>query len=304
MSRSLVFAGSPPVAVPYLDALVAAGFDVTMVITREDSPVGRKRVLTPTAVANAAERLGIPVVKANRLTNVHVPDGTELGVVVAYGGLVPDSLLAEPVHGWLNVHFSELPRWRGAAPLQRAMMAGENSVGVTIFRLVSELDAGDVAHVTPVALGDYETATEALERIARFTASDLSYVVESVCAGEAVFRPQVGTPTFAAKLSRSDGRIDWASPSTRIDAIIRGVTSEPGAYSTVDGNSMGIVRAVVGPTENEWDAAIGSVAVRDRRVLVRCAEGTIELMRVKPAGKGEMSAADWARGLNTAVIFE
>lgn len=304
MSRSLVFAGSPPVAVPYLDALVSAGFTVTMVITREDSPVGRKRVLTPTAVAVAAERLGIPVVKANRLADVHVPTGTELGVVVAYGGLVPDSLLAEPVHGWLNVHFSELPRWRGAAPVQRAMMAGETSVGVSIFRLVSELDAGDVVHVTPVALGEHETATEALERIALFTASDLSFVVESVCAGEALFRPQVGTPTFAAKLSRADGRIDWGGSSTRIDATIRGVTSEPGAYSIVDGNSIGIGRALTGPVENDWDVANGTVAVRDRRVLVRCAEGTIELVRVKPAGKGEMSATDWARGLHAPVMFE
>jgi methionyl-tRNA formyltransferase len=127
----IVFAGSPEVSVPYLRAL-AAVHEIVLVITRDDSPVGRKRVITPTAVANVAEELGLPVLKANGLRGIEIPD-SDLGVVVAYGGLVPDALLDHPAHGWINAHFSLLPALRGAAPVQRGLWNGDPSTGITIF---------------------------------------------------------------------------------------------------------------------------------------------------------------------------
>jgi methionyl-tRNA formyltransferase len=153
MSTSIVFAGSPDVAVPYLRALYDAGFDIRAVITREDSRQGRKGTLTSTAVASVAEELGLSVVKTNSLRDVDLPE-VHIGVVVAYGGLVPPRLLDEPAHGWVNVHFSLLPKFRGAAPLQRAMWDGEPTTGVSIFRLVEELDARKEEPHRPQGGGD------------------------------------------------------------------------------------------------------------------------------------------------------
>ena len=147
-SLRLVFAGSPAAAVPSLRALVASGHQVVAVVTREDSPQGRRGVLTPTPVADVAIELGIPVIKANRLAGTATDEVTalaaDLGVIVAYGGLVREPLLSAPAHGWINLHFSLLPRWRGAAPVQRALIAGDETTGAAVFQLVPELDAGDV----------------------------------------------------------------------------------------------------------------------------------------------------------------
>lgn len=299
MSYSVVFAGSPQVAVPYLDALVLAGMEIRAVITRCDAPIGRKKILTPTPVARRAEEHGIPVIKANSLKDALIPD-SDIGIVVAYGGLVPQRLLDQPAHGWLNVHFSRLPLWRGAAPVQRAVIAGEQNIGLSIFRLVSELDAGPVAHFSEYPVGSERTASEILEHIAEASADVLVSVANSVVGGSAVFVDQEGEPTYAHKLERIDGRIDWALSVDDVQSRIRGVTSEPGAYTTLADSSVGIVRSSVGP---DLSGAPGTVTVEGGRVLVHCGDGTLVLEQVKPAGKGVMLATDWVRGLRGAVHF-
>ncbi|MEY4457785.1 MAG: hypothetical protein RIS25_378 [Actinomycetota bacterium] len=299
MTFSAVFAGSPHVAVPYLEALIAAGVDVTAVLTREDAPVGRKRIITPTPVATCAEHHGIPVIKANTLKGVGLP-AADIGLVVAYGALIPSSVLGMPAHGWLNVHFSSLPEWRGAAPVQRAIMSGAETIGVSIFRLVEELDAGPVVWTSVHPIDSESTATEALDYVSRATANDLVTVARSVVDGSATFTEQSGHGTYAHKLSRSDGLIDWSLTSAEVTSHIRGVTDDPGAYTNWGDTTFGVIRCRRGP---DHEGVPGAVVIVEGRVLVHCGNGTIELTRVKPAGKSVMAASDWARGVRENVRF-
>jgi methionyl-tRNA formyltransferase len=300
MTSRLVFAGSPAVAVPYLDALVAAGFDVVSVISRAPSPRGRKRELTQTPVAVAATRHGIPVIETNSLRDVSLPE-CDLAVVVAYGGLVPANLLDSPKHGWINVHFSVLPAYRGAAPIQRSIFNGDATGGISIFRLVTELDAGPVLFSRAIAYEPNETATEALARFASETTDELVGTIRLLKTGGLHAVDQVGEPTFASKFTREDGRVDWSLPAATIAARIRGVTDEPGAFTTLDEQSFGIVRVL--PRDGSAGAP-GEVSLVDGAVLVGAGDGSIELVMVKPAGKALMAAADWFRGRRGEVHFE
>ncbi|MCM6760881.1 methionyl-tRNA formyltransferase [Rathayibacter sp. ZW T2_19] len=300
----LVFAGTPAPAVPTLRALVASDHEVVAVVTREDAPVGRKRVLTPSPVAVVAEELGLPVLRANRLDDA-VTDRIEalapdLGVIVAYGGLVRARLLAVPAHGWINLHFSLLPRWRGAAPVQRALMAGEETIGASVFQLVAELDAGDVfAELAEDVRG--RTAGELLEVLAASGAALTTEVVDAVAAGTAVAVPQSGEVTLAPKLDVSDGRLDWSAPSGRLLALIRGTTPEPGAST-----ALGEARLKVLAARAIQEAPLlepGRVLVEQGRALVGTGDGAVELLTVQPAGKKPMAAADWARGLRESTVL-
>ncbi len=299
MTFTAVFAGSPQVAVPYLESLIASGITVTAVLTRSDAPVGRKRILTPTPVAQCAERHGIPVIKANSLRDVELPD-SDIGLVVAYGALIPQRVLDGPRLGWLNVHFSHLPEWRGAAPVQRAIIAGATSIGVSIFRLVAALDAGPVVWAADFPIDDTVTASEALDFVAQATASDLVTTAQSVVDGTATFVQQTGDASYAHKLDRADGRIDWSHSSDTVHALIRGVSDEPGAYTMWGDAPLGVVRSTRGPS---LVGEPGVVIVEGGRVLVHCGTGTLELTRVKPAGKSVMAATDWARGVRDEVKF-
>lgn len=296
----MVFAGSPDVAVPYLRALHDSDVTIASVITRTDSPVGRKRVVTPTAVAHEAERLGLPIVKSNSLRDVEIPD-VDLGIVVAYGGMIPDRLLERPIHGWINVHFSLLPEYRGAAPLQRAMWDGRDSTGITIFQLVTELDAGPVFASREIPFEAEETASEALARVAKATTVDLVTTVGQIGASTLSSQAQNGSASFAPRFTRADGRIDWSEPSVVVRHKIRAVTREPGAYTTVAGETFGILRA------GEGDGRIlpvGVVTVTPSGVFVGTGDAAIELVVVQPPGKPAMAATDWGRGLRTTVEFE
>ncbi|RXZ40286.1 methionyl-tRNA formyltransferase, partial [Agromyces binzhouensis] len=247
----IVFAGTPAVAVPTLERLQASGHEVVGVVTRPPAPLGRKRVLTPSPVAQAAERMGLPVIDAARLdaeaTGRIAALRPDLGVVVAYGGLVREPLLSMPAHGWINLHFSALPSWRGAAPVQRAIIAGDAELGASVFRLVPELDAGDVyaSRTRPVEPG--ETAGAALESLAVTEAELVLQVVDAIAAGSAVATPQAGEPSFAPKLGIEDGRIDWTRSTAEVDARIRGVTPEPGAHTEVDGTRLKVLDAAPEP---------------------------------------------------------
>ncbi|WP_353827654.1 methionyl-tRNA formyltransferase [Agromyces sp. SYSU T0242] len=295
----IVFAGTPAVAVPTLDRLAESAHEVVGVVTRPPAPLGRKRVLTPSPVAQAAERLGLPVIEAARLdaeaTERIAALRPDLGVVVAYGGLVREPLLSMPAEGWINLHFSALPAWRGAAPVQRAIIAGDPELGASVFRLVPELDAGDVyaSRTRPVAPG--ETAGLALESLAETEADLVLEVVDRIAAGTAVAVPQDGEPTFAPKLGLEDARLDWSAPTREVDARLRGVTPEPGAHTEVGGVRLKVLDAV--PAGAVPGLAPGEVVMDGRRVVVGTGDGAVELRRVQPAGRKAMGAADWWRGL-------
>jgi methionyl-tRNA formyltransferase len=297
MPLRIVFAGSPSAAVPSLRALLDGPHEVAAVVTRLDAPIGRKRVLTATPVAEVAEARGVRVIKANRLGVVEdelLEVGADLGVVVAYGGLIRDPVLSAPRHGWINLHFSLLPRWRGAAPVQRAIMSGDQETGASVFRLVPELDAGPVFAMESTPIGRVQTAGHLLESLSVSGARLLSDVVDRIDAGVAVARPQLGEASYAPKMTIDDGRIDWSSPADRIDALIRGVTPEPGASTVLDGERFKVLAARI--AHGASTLAAGSVVQRGRAVLVGTGDVPIELVDVQPAGKRAMSAIDWWRG--------
>ncbi|WP_417556325.1 methionyl-tRNA formyltransferase [Microbacterium sp.] len=295
----LVFAGTPAVAVPTLHAL-AAEHEIVGVVTRPDAPLGRKRVLTPSPVAAAADDLGLPVIKTARLDEDATAQITaldaELGVIVAYGGIVREPLLSAPALGWINLHFSLLPAWRGAAPVQRALIAGDAELGVSVFQLVPALDAGDVFAMRAVALPDGATAEVALDVLAADGADLTREVVAGIAAGTASAVPQVGEPSLAPKLTLADGLLDFTQPTDAVFARYRGVTPEPGAHSTLDGARLKILTAV--PASDAPALEPGTLHGTKTSVLIGTADGALEVTRVQPAGKGAMNAADWWRGLH------
>lgn len=298
----LVFAGTPAVAVSTLRAL-AAEHEIAAVITRPDAPLGRRRVLTASPVAAAAEQLGLPVIKAARLDDevteqVRALDA-ELGVIVAYGGIVREPLLSTPEKGWVNLHFSLLPRWRGAAPVQRALINGDAELGVAVFQLVPALDAGDVFAMRSVAVPDDATADVALEVLAKDGASLTVDVVAGIAEGTARARPQQGEPTLAPKLTLDDGVIDWSAPLDEVYARYRGVTPEPGAHTTVAGGRLKILGAAPA-TPDAPPLDPGSLHGTKTSVLIGTGTTPLAVTRVQPAGKGPMNAADWWRGLRDA----
>ncbi len=297
-SLSLVFAGSPAAAVPSLTLLSESEHRVAAVITREDSPQGRRRILTATPVADAADRLGLRVVKANRLagepSELVAALAPDLGVIVAYGALVREPLLSTPRLGWINLHFSLLPRWRGAAPVQRAIIAGDELTGASVFQLVPELDAGDVFGQLTQPIGALETAGHLLGSLAEAGAELLLRVVDNLAAGTARAVPQTGDVTFAPKLTLDDGRVEWSLSAGAIGALIRGVTPEPGAFTTVDGTRLKILDAVV--ARDAPRLAPGLLGLEGRRLLVGSATDPLELLLVQPSGKKAMAGADWWRG--------
>lgn len=294
----IVFAGTPAPAVPSLHALAASAHEVVAVVTRTDAPRGRKRVLTPSPVAGAAEDLGIPVIKADRLdaaaTAAIAEAAPDIGVIVAYGGLVREPLLSLPPHGWINLHFSLLPRWRGAAPVQHALIAGDRTTGATVFQLVPALDAGDVFAELRYDVPRGATAGEVLNALADRGADLVAGVVGAIAAGEAHPVPQEGEVTLAPKLTLADGALDLSASADVVLDRYRGTTPEPGAHLVVAGQRLKVLDAFRGP---DLELAPGTFALSGRDVVVGAGDGTLVLKTVQPAGKGAMAAADWWRGL-------
>ena len=294
----LVFAGTPAPAVPSLERLARSVHEVVAAVTRPAAPLGRRRVLTPSPVAAAAERLGIHVIEAARLDD----DATgrvgalrpDLGVIVAYGGLVREPLLSTPTHGWINLHFSLLPAWRGAAPVQHALIAGDTETGASVFRLVPDLDAGDVYGTRARAIGSDETAGRLLEELAASGAELLAEVVDAIAAGTATATPQSGAPTFAPKLGIDDARLDWARPAREVRDRFRGVTPEPGAWTTVDDQRLKVLDLAEAPDATAL--APGEITAVGPTILIGTGTTPLELRRVQPAGRTAMAAGDWWRG--------
>lgn len=293
----LVFAGTPAAAVPTLRRL-ATLHEIAAVVTRPDAPLGRKRVLTPSPVAQAAVELGLPIIRTARLDDAATAEiaalRPDLGVIVAYGGLVREPLLSAPVSGWINLHFSLLPAWRGAAPVQRALIAGDRELGASVFQLVAELDAGDVFARRVVEVPDTATAGEALEVLAADGAELTADVVAAIADGTAVAVPQAGEPTFAGKLSHGDGLLDWNQPLDAVYARFRGVTPEPGAHTTVGGQSLKVLEAAPAPDADPL--APGRLRGTKSALQIGTASGPLAVTRVQPAGRAAMNAVDWWRG--------
>lgn len=294
----IVFAGTPNAAVPTLRSLAASAHEVVTVVTRPDAPLGRKRVLTPSPVAQAAEELGLPVLKTARLdadaTASILAARPDLGVVVAFGGLVREPLLSAPPHGWVNLHFSLLPAWRGAAPVQRALIAGDERTGAAVFRLVAELDAGDVYDTLERQIGTDETAGDLLESLAVDGASLVGKVVDAIADGTAVAVPQQGTPTLAPKLTLDDARLDLTEDAGTVYARLRGVTPEPGAFFTVGGARVKVLAAARSAAEA---LPPGGLRLSGAHAYLGTGTSPLELLTVQPAGKRAMAGADWLRGL-------
>ncbi|MBB6405054.1 methionyl-tRNA formyltransferase [Arthrobacter sp. AZCC_0090] len=304
----VLFAGTPAVAVPSVDALIEAGFEIVAVLTRPDAPVGRKRILTPSPVAARAAELGIDIIHASKVDSAtteriasYEPD---VAAIVAYGGLVPKAALEVPRHGWINLHFSLLPAWRGAAPVQRSVIAGDDITGAATFLLEEGLDTGPVFGTLTEVVRLDDTAGDLLERLSHSGAVLLSQTLSAVDAGKAAPQPQQGEVSLAPKLTLDDGRLDWTQPALAINRRSRGATPEPGAWTMLDGQRVKL--DPVGMRPDTRDLAPGRIRVDGKNVLVGTGSHAVQLGRIQPAGKKMMPSADWARGLATpeSVEFE
>ncbi|WP_028278631.1 methionyl-tRNA formyltransferase [Arthrobacter sp. H5] len=302
----LIFAGTPQVAVPSLEELLRAGFTVCAVLTREDAPVGRKKVLTPSPVAAAAERLGIPVIKGNRI-DVRVIDliasyTPDVAAIVAYGGIVPGKALDLPIHGWVNLHFSLLPSWRGAAPVQHALMSGDDITGASTFLLEEGLDTGPVFGSVTETVLPTDTSGVLLERLSHSGAVLLAQTLDAIGQGRAHPVTQQGAVSLAPKLTLEDGRIRWQEPAVAVRRRINGVTPEPGAWTLLDGERVKL--GPVTPRPEITELRPGAVETSGRRVVVGTGSGAVELGLIQPSGRRMMDAADWIRGAaNQELIF-
>lgn len=259
--------------------------------------------MTASPVALAAEELGIPVLKTSKLDAVAVATitaaGATIGVVVAFGVILRANALEALSNGWFNLHYSDLPRWRGAAPVQRSLAAGDRQTAVTLFKLDEGLDTGDVAGKIPVEVGPTENAGELLSRLTGLGVSLLLEQLPRIEAGIATFTPQVHSEaTHATKPTRSDARLSPASEARELENLVRGYTPEPGAWFETNQGTVKVIRAFEYLAPSEVSA--GQISATDGRVLLGCANGTaLELLEVQPAGKNPMNAADWHRGLNS-----
>jgi methionyl-tRNA formyltransferase len=296
----VVFAGTPEVALPALDAIAASSHDLVGVVTRPDAPAGRGRKLTASPVAQRAGELGVRVLKPGRPGEPEFLEdlralAPECCPVVAYGALLPQSALDIPDHGWVNLHFSVLPAWRGAAPVQHAIRAGDEVSGATTFRIVKELDAGPTFGVMTETIRPDDTAGDLLERLAEGGAGLLVATLDGIAEGSLEAREQAAEGvSFAPKVQVDDARIDWGAPAVGVDRQVRACTPFPGAWTTYDGE-----RVKVGPvTPVEADLRPGTLQVTKSAVLVGTADGAVRLGEVKPHGRREMAAADWARGVH------
>ncbi|RDD88894.1 methionyl-tRNA formyltransferase [Streptomyces parvulus] len=301
----LVFAGTPEVAVPALDALIASGrHEVAAVVTRPDAPAGRGRRLVASPVAERAEEAGIEVLKPAKPRDPGFLDrlraiAPDCCPVVAYGALLPKVALDVPARGWVNLHFSLLPAWRGAAPVQHALMAGDEITGASTFLIEEGLDSGPVYGSVTETVRPTDTSGDLLTRLAFAGSGLLAATMDGIEDGtlDAVPQPADGV-SLAPKITVEDARIDWTAPALRVDRVVRGCTPAPGAWTTFRGERLKIVQAV--PLPDRDGLAPGQLAAGKNNVYVGTGSYAVELLWVQAQGKKPMRAADWARGVRIA----
>jgi methionyl-tRNA formyltransferase len=308
----LVVAGTPRVALPSLEALIASDrHDVVAVITRPDAKAGRGRQLTPSPMKQRALEAGIDVLTPSRPSDPEFLEqlqalSPDCCPVVAYGALVPPAALEIPVIGWVNLHFSILPAWRGAAPVQHAVLAGEDMTGASTFLLEAGLDTGPVFGVMTTVIGPRDTAGELLERLAVDGAALLTATLDGIEDGTvtAVPQPAEGV-SLAPKLTSEDARIDWSRSAIVVDRQVRGCTPSPGAWTRLRDKRVGL--GPVLPIADDLGLAPGEIrGDGEGGVLAGTRTGPVRLGEVRPEGKPAMPAADWVRGLRltAAETFE
>ncbi|MGK5114886.1 methionyl-tRNA formyltransferase [Geodermatophilus sp. CPCC 205506] len=300
----LLFAGTPDVAVPSLDLLLGSAHEVAAVLTRPDARSGRGRRVSRSPVAERADAAGVPVLQPRsprdpeflaRLADLAV----DCAPVVAYGALVPQAALDLPRHGWVNLHFSLLPAWRGAAPVQHAVMAGDEVTGASTFRLEAGLDTGPVYGVVTEPIAARDTAGDVLGRLACSGARLLLATLDGIEAGTLEPRPQPSDGvSLAPRLEPADARVDWSLPANVVDRRVRGVTPAPGAWTTWRGDRLRL--GPVEPLPTSLGLVPGELSVGPTGVLVGTGRGAVRLGEVQPAGKRVLPAADWARGARPA----
>ncbi|WP_248581470.1 methionyl-tRNA formyltransferase [Nocardioides sp. InS609-2] len=297
----IVFAGTPEVAVPALDAIAASDHELVGVVTRPDAAAGRGRKLVASPVAVRADELGVPVLKPD-----HPRDPAfqaELAAlrpdccpVVAYGAMLPQSALDIPVHGWVNLHFSVLPAWRGAAPVQHSIWAGDEVTGATTFRIVKALDAGPVFGVMTERIRDTDTSGDLLGRLAEGGAGLLVRTLDGIESGELEAREQSAEGiSLAPKIAVEDALVDWHERATAVDRRVRACTPAPGAWTTFDGQRLKLGPVI--PVADHEELKPGRIEVTKNAVYIGTASGVVQLGDVKPNGRKLMPAADWARGV-------
>jgi methionyl-tRNA formyltransferase len=299
----LVFAGTPQVAVPSLRALIDSDHEVAAVVTRPDARAGRGRKLSTSPVGELAESEGIEVLKPEKVRDPEFLErlaeiAPDCCPVVAYGALLPQVALDIPRHGWVNLHFSLLPAWRGAAPVQHAVLHGDDVTGASTFRIVKELDAGPVFGTVVEDVRPTDTSGDLLERLSYSGAELLTRTLDGIGAGTLSPVEQRGADaTYAPKLSTEDAEVDFTAPARRVDRVARACTPAPGAWTTFRG-----ARLKLGPVAPlpEADTPVldpGQLHADKKRVIVGTSTHPVVLGEVQPQGKRPMAAVDWARGV-------
>ena len=303
----LVFAGTPGVALPALETLISSEHDVLAVITQPPARAGRGRELQPSPVHAVADKYGIKALYPDSIREIDAvlrelqPDAIP---VVAYGQLIPETMLDIPAHGWINLHFSLLPEWRGAAPVQHCIWHGDTITGATTFRIDQGMDSGPIlGHVTQL-VDPKDTSGALLDRLADTGSHLLRQTLDALEAGMITpIAQQHDQATYAPKLQKSDSRIDWQLPAIEIDRRIRAMTPKPGAWTTM-ALSEHEISLSIGPVSTNRDIQLdpGVICVIDKNVFVGSATYALELDRIKPPGKKFMLATDWMRGLRTEEV--
>ena len=298
----IMFMGTPEISATCLRRLVQDGHNVVAVVTGEDKPRGRKMILTPTETKMAAEELSIPVYTPKTLRDGSF-DGTlreispELIAVVAYGKILPKSVIDFPKYGCINLHVSLLPKYRGAAPMQRAIMEGESETGVTVMQMDEGLDTGDIIETVKFPIGPEDDFEAIHDRSADIGSRLLSDVIFRLSRGEVTRTKQDGSlATYAKKVEKGDCKLNFALPAKKLDFIIRGVTPIPGAFAYLDGKMLKINKALVVSGKGKVGEVISVDGAGDGSFTVACGEGALRVLAVIPEGKGKMTAGDLVRG--------
>lgn len=301
MTLRLAFMGTPDFSVPVLDAIHAAGHDIVAVYTQPPRPAGRGMKLTPSPVQARAEAVGLEVRHPVSLKGQDEKDAfaaldLDVAVVVAYGLILPRGILAAPRHGCLNLHASLLPRWRGAAPIQRAIMAGDEETGVCVMRMEAGLDTGPVCLRDSLPIGADETAATLHDRLSALSAALIVPALDRLEAGtlDCETQPEDGV-LYAEKIDKAEARIDWTKPAIAIDRQIRGLSPFPGAWTMMDGQRV----KLLGSRVADGSGAPGTVLDADIRVA--CSDGAVQITQLQPAGRAAMTAQEFQRGRGVAV---
>ncbi|GAA3901890.1 methionyl-tRNA formyltransferase [Actinoplanes auranticolor] len=297
----LIFAGTPEVTLPSLDALAASGHEIVAVVTRPDAPAGRGRRLVRSPAGAWADERGIEVLTPQRPREPEFLErlrelAPDCVPVVAYGALVPPSALEIPKHGWVNLHFSLLPAWRGAAPVQHAVLHGDEVTGASVFELEAGMDTGPVYGTLTEQIRATDTSGDLLARLATEGAGLLVAVLDAIEAGTARAHPQPADGvSMAPKITVEDARVRWTDPAFAVDRRIRACTPAPGAWTTLRDERLKL--GPVRPVANAAALAPGELLVERSQVLAGTATTPVILGEVRAAGKKPMPASDWARGL-------